>query len=202
VEKVIIRKYSESDEDNWVKCYLHSYSSSIYINAMEETKPRYETPSIQLIAEKNQNILGILDVIFEEVPGQLDLDPEQRSGIITVLGVLPSYRRTGIALNLLEKAELILNNSYKVGRCEVWSREDSVLDNFWSKLKYLCIDHYYEVYYSNDLFERFNIDLPYEITPQSFIASVNSHSFSKLVRDFPPERSFKIKIWKKNLVSL
>ncbi|WP_455139393.1 GNAT family N-acetyltransferase [Candidatus Hodarchaeum mangrovi] len=199
MEKVIIREYSELDEHNWIKCYLHSYSSSIYLNTMEETKPRYETPSIQLIAEKNQNIIGILDIIFEEVPGQLGSDLEQRSGIITVLGVLPSHRRTGIGMHLLKKAELILNNIHKVYRCEVWSREDVILDNFWSKLKFLCIDHYYEVYYSDDFFERFNINFPFEITPQTFIASVNSHSFSKLVRDFAPDRSFKIKIWEKSL---
>ena len=197
--EIELKEYSEQYERKWIRCYFQAYSCSIYLNVMEETKPRYETPSIQLIAEKNQNIVGILDIAMEEIPGQLGLDLEQKSGIITILGVLPQFRRKGIALKLLERAEFILNNIHKVYRCEVWSREDLILDNFWSKLKYLCIDHYYEVYYSNDFFERLNIDFPFEITPQTFIASVNNDSFIKLVKDFPPDRSFKIKIWEKIL---
>ena len=57
-----IRQYCPSDEEDWIKCHSHSYFDSIYFDEQIKAKPRYETPSIELVGELDDKIVGILDI--------------------------------------------------------------------------------------------------------------------------------------------
>ncbi|MHA1214822.1 MAG: GNAT family N-acetyltransferase [Candidatus Hodarchaeales archaeon] len=195
-----IRAYEPNDEKNWIDCYLKSYSNSIYLNLLEETRPKYETKSLELVFEIKNRIIGIIDVEIEDTPGQLCLDLKQKSALINILGVSPEYRRQKIGTRLVNEAEKMSQEKYGINRFEVWVRESFDIISLFERLGYRQIEEFYEVYYREDFFDKFGIKLPFNLSPQTLVGSIDPFSFEALSRTFPPERSYRIVALEKILI--
>lgn len=187
-----IRKYVASDESNWVKCHFVSYYNSLYLDELHKIKPRYENPAIELVGLVDNAIIGILDIEVETKPGQFCSDKTKKSGLISILGVIPKYRKKGTATRLLKMAQNLLIQEFNVNRLEIWIREDYETLPWLIKYGFLEFQHFFEVKLTTDFFDRFRIEFPFDIFPSTFTGTLELDEFHKLSQIHAPETSFKI----------
>lgn len=62
---MIFRKYNSSDNLEWVRCRVLSFLDSAYFDNVLKEKEHYQKPSIELVAEENGRIVGLIDVKYE-----------------------------------------------------------------------------------------------------------------------------------------
>ena len=71
IKDLIIRPYNSSDEENWLKCRLVSFNDSAYYDDVYTKKPTFDNPSLELVAEINGQIIGILDLEKDNKNGSI-----------------------------------------------------------------------------------------------------------------------------------
>ncbi|WP_460518103.1 GNAT family N-acetyltransferase [Flindersiella endophytica] len=108
-----IREYRDDDEDSWLRCRLLSFFRTQYYDDVVTERPRFDRPSIRLVAEAGSGcVAGLVDV---EIFGA--------EATIDVLAVHPDHQRQGIASALLAAATAELDDR-EVGTLDAWTRED------------------------------------------------------------------------------
>ena len=63
---MLIREYKDTDEIGWVRCRVLSFLHTAYFDNVLNKKEIYENPSIELVAELNGQIVGLIDVEYEK----------------------------------------------------------------------------------------------------------------------------------------
>lgn len=192
-----ISQYDPLDEEKWLQCLFTSYCTSSYFDELIKVKPRYETPSVELVGILKDDIVGILDIEIEQEAGQFCFDENERSGMISIIGVLSQYRRRGIATKLVEKSLESLQNDHNVHRLEISVRDEPGTIAWLKKNRFQEIYRFFEVLLTTDFFDKYNIDLPFGITPTFLKGNIESEGFSKLTQQHPPERTYPIIIFEK-----
>ena len=98
---VVIRPYRDEDEQGWVRCRVLSFLDSAYFDDVRREKERYEHPALELVAERDGEIVGLIDVEceyesrgFERVHSYLNVYIELHEGLrasfpITADGLRP-----------------------------------------------------------------------------------------------------------------
>lgn len=125
---MIIRNYSQVDEKAWLYCRVVSFFDCSYNNDVKTQKDIYEHPSICLVAEDNNCIIGFIDVEIDS--NDLSCNNGERGAIIWHLGVLPEYRKQGVAKQLwLQVKEQLLQMG--IHYCEVWTQQDIPANQFY-----------------------------------------------------------------------
>ncbi|MCL2500951.1 MAG: GNAT family N-acetyltransferase [Defluviitaleaceae bacterium] len=119
-----IREYTDADEKGWVQCRLLSFLDSSYFDDVKRDKEKYENPSVCYVAEENEMIVGFIDIEFETVAGDVCYFKDGLGAVIWHLGVLPKYRRKGIAMKLWNVAKSILIEK-GITHFEVWTQDDN-----------------------------------------------------------------------------
>ena len=104
VEDLIIRPYNTSDEESWLKCRLVSFHDSAYYDDVYTKKPIFNNSSLELVAELNNEIVGILDLEKDNKDGSICYCKSGIGTMVWTIAVLPEYRRFGIARKLVLKA--------------------------------------------------------------------------------------------------
>lgn len=66
---MIIRKYEDKDELGWVRCRVLSFLDSAYFDNVLQKKEHYNNPSLELVAEINDKIVGLLDIEYQKDKG-------------------------------------------------------------------------------------------------------------------------------------
>ncbi len=125
---MIIRDYNQTDEKAWLYCRVVSFFDCSYNNDVKTQKEIYEHPSISLVAEENNRIIGFIDVEIDS--NDLTCNNGERGAVIWHLGVLPEYRNQRIAkqLWLQVKGKLL---QLGIHYCEVWTQEDIPANQFY-----------------------------------------------------------------------
>lgn len=125
---MVIRDYSESDEKEWLYCRVVSFLDCSYYNDVKTRKETYEHPSICLVAEAYNRVVGFIDVEIDS--DDLTCNMGERGAVIWHLGVLPEYRKMNVAKQLwlsVKKRLLQLDIHY----CEAWTQQDVPANQFY-----------------------------------------------------------------------
>lgn len=144
-----IRPYEPADETGWLRCRVLSFLDTAFFDAVERQKERYERPAIELVADEDGEIVGLLDLECELEPGDVLSDRTGLGGMIRHLAVRPDHQRRGIASALLAEAE---RRGRELGlvRFEAWTRDDAHVQAWYESHGFVKIDGYLHVYLERD----------------------------------------------------
>lgn len=145
-----IRTYKESDEQGWLRCSVLSFLETAYFDSVFRHKPRYDHPAIELVAEDEGMIVGVIDVECEETPGAVctvppDDDPARLGAMIWHLAVHADFQRRGIGGLLLQTAQ---DEAAKraISYFEVWTRDDAGTLRWYESHGFEWMKSYLHVY--------------------------------------------------------
>ena len=142
---IVIRPYSDADERGWLECRVLAVLDSAYYDAVEREKEHYERPSVELVAEADGRIVGLIDVELEEEPGTVCREGRGLGGMIWHIAVLPGFRRRGIASRLLATAEDAARER-GIERFEAWTRDDPWVQAWYESQGFVQTYSYLHVY--------------------------------------------------------
>lgn len=151
----VIRRYEERDEHDWLVCRLLSFFDTAFFDAVEREKDRYERDAIELVAEKDGAIVGLLDLECES--SGLSRRPGS-GGMIWHLATHPEHRRRGVATALLSEAERRAAERGIV-RLEAWTRDDASTQRWYERHGFARVDSYLHVYLERDDLREFDGEL-------------------------------------------
>ncbi|MFG3611363.1 GNAT family N-acetyltransferase [Rummeliibacillus stabekisii] len=145
---MIIRDYIKRDETGWVRCRALAFLQTAYFDNVLTKKVHYQNPSIELVAEHDGQIVGLIDVEYAEEQTVCSRG-EGLGGMIWHIAVHPDFYRQGIGQQLLVAAE---TRAMKLGlnRLEAWTRNDLWVQNWYKKMQFNIVDSYYHVYLEED----------------------------------------------------
>src|SRR5262249_40025021 len=117
-------------------------------------KPRYEHRAIELVAERDGHIVGVIDVECEETPGAVCStddggDAARLGGMIWHLAVHPDLQRRGIAGLLLREAQQRAKQ-WGVRYFEAWTRDDPPTLRWYESHSFTWMESYLHVYMNGE----------------------------------------------------
>lgn len=127
-----IREYSGSDKQSWIECRVLSFLDSSYFDDVQNFREEYDNPVIQMVAVDDGKVVGFLDCEYEKIAGDVCYFKGERGGVIWHLGVLPAYRKQGIANQLWEATKEKLS-AVGIVRVEVWTQDDAAATAWYRK---------------------------------------------------------------------
>lgn len=141
-----IREYENRDEVGWVRCRTLSFLNTAYFDNVLTEKERYENPAIELVAELEGQIVGLIDVEYEREERTVCSRGEGLGGMIWHIAVHPDFYRQGIGEKLLQAAE---KRAIELGlnRLEAWTRDDIWVQNWYEKMLFDKVNSYYHIYF-------------------------------------------------------
>lgn len=142
---MIIRKYEDRDNLGWVRCRVLSFLDSAYFDNVLREKEHYNNLSVELVAEIDDKIVGLLDIEYEVEKGRVCYYTNELGGVIWHLAVLPEYRNRGISTLLLNKAMDILKDK-GIKRLEAWTRDDKWVNDWYKNRGFNWREQYLHVY--------------------------------------------------------
>ena len=145
-----IRPFRPGDETGWVRCRVLAFLDTAYYDDVHPRKERYEGRAIELLAEADGQVVGLIDVECEEAPGEIcstPADPAQAgpAGMIWHLAVHPDHRRRGIGRALLAEASRRAL-AWQLRRLEAWTRDDEFVTLWYRAQGFQYIQSYWHLY--------------------------------------------------------
>ncbi len=153
-----IRSYRPADEVGWVRCRVLSFLDSAFYDDVEREKERYERPAIELVADDDGDIVGLLDLEYGFDPGTVLADRPGAGGMIWHLATHPDHQRRGVASALLEEVERQARER-GLARLEAWTRDDAHVQRWYETHGFAQIDGYLHVYLERDDLRQFDGEL-------------------------------------------
>lgn len=142
---VVVREYEPRDERSWLECRVLSYLDSAYYDDVHTRKSVFSNPVIDLVAECDSKIVGLIEIECETEPGTLCRDGAGPAAMIWNIVVLPQYRRQQIATKLLREAERIALGRGVV-RFEAYTRDDPWVVAWYVRNGFTRVMSYLHVY--------------------------------------------------------
>lgn len=191
---VLVRRYRQSDEREYLICRFLSFLDSPFWDDIERKKPEYKK-SVELVAEEpGKGIVGVLDVEVESEPGEICSNNQEISAQIMTLGVLPEFRGLGIATQMLSHAEVKLSDM-GINRLEAWTRDDSTASNWYTRKGFSPFNQYRHVYLSRN--DKLSAMFPKGLTPIQVFLHVTNPDNS--LDEFLVDRCYECIGYEKNL---
>ncbi|MCS1392676.1 GNAT family N-acetyltransferase [Lysinibacillus boronitolerans] len=178
---MIIRDYRVNDETGWVRCRTLAFLQTAYFDNVLNKKERYENPAIELVAELDGQIVGLIDVEYETEERTVCSrgEGEGLGGMIWHIAVHPDFSRRGIGQQLLYTAENKARRM-KLNRFEAWTRDDLWVQNWYEKMNFNIVDSYYHVYFEgNEMDHRIQSNMP-----NLYLVNAFTHYVGKDIHQF------------------
>lgn len=120
---VEIREYRDDDEQEWMRVHAIILSISHAWNYTIQERPDYKGyVSTRLVALVDGKIIGLTDVQYDNVPGEICLLKDSPGGYVLEFGRLPEYTGHEIGKRLIE-ATIIDAKNKGFNRLEYWSQD-------------------------------------------------------------------------------
>jgi GNAT superfamily N-acetyltransferase len=148
-EPMKIRNYQPEDEKGWVRCRMLSFLNTAYFDNVLREKEQYDNPAIELVAEVDGMIAGLLDLEYEQVERTVCSRGRGLGGMIWHIAVHPDFQRMGVGAALLKEAERLAKKK-GLNRMEAWTRDDRWVRNWYDKNGFVLKDSYLHVYIDGD----------------------------------------------------
>lgn len=178
-ENMKIRAYTPADEKGWLHCRVLAFLETAYFDNVLQEKESYAFPSIELVAEIEGKIAGLIDIEYETKEGAVCSRNSGLGGMIWHIAVHPYYSRQGVGQALLNEAEKIAKTR-KLNYLEAWTRDDTWVQNWYEKMNFTMTDSYYHIYLEgNEIKSHFQ-----SATEQLFPVSVFSHYTGENLKQF------------------
>jgi ribosomal protein S18 acetylase RimI-like enzyme len=146
---VRIRPYRDGDERGWIVCRVLSFLDSAFYDDVRTAKERYEHPAIELVAEREGEIVGLIDVECDDAPGAVCEARPGLGGMIWHLAVHPEHQRRGVATALLREAERRARE-HGLARLQAWTRDDASARSWYESRGFELVESYLHVYIELD----------------------------------------------------
>jgi N-acetylglutamate synthase-like GNAT family acetyltransferase len=143
-----VRPYRDADEEGWLRCRVLGFLDTAFHDDVRQTKEHYEGPAIELVAESDGMIVGLLDLELEPASGVLH-DTAARGGVIWHVAVHPDYRRRGIATALVDRA-VELAREAGLELVQAWTRDDPWVHDWYEACGFEQRYSYLHVYVRPD----------------------------------------------------
>jgi ribosomal protein S18 acetylase RimI-like enzyme len=148
-DRIVVRPYRDEDERGWVVCRVLSFLDSAFFDDVRREKERYENPTIELVAERDGQIVGLIDVECELEPATACEDRPGLGGMIWHLAVHPDHQRRGVASALLDEAATRAR-AQGLARLEAWTRDDAHVRRWYETHGFELVSGYVHVYVELD----------------------------------------------------
>lgn len=180
---MIIRDYRPDDEIGWVRCRTLAFLETAYFDNVLKQKECYENPAIELVAEIDGQIVGLIDVEYEKEERTVCSRGEGLGGMIWHIAVHPDFSRQGIGKQLLDIA---VNKSKGIGlnRLEAWTRDDLWVQNWYEKMDFKNVDSYYHICFEGDEMKQ-HIQCA---TPKLYLVNAFAHYVGDNIEQFKNKR--------------
>lgn len=144
-----VREYIDSDSSQWVRCRVLSFLDSAYFDNVLREKEHYKNPSIELVAEIDDKVIGLIDIEYEIEKGTVCYSSNELGGVIWHIAVLPEFRSLGVATLLLNEAINRLK-SKGIKKLETWTRNDKWVNDWYKNRGFNWKESYLHVYAEGD----------------------------------------------------
>ena len=172
LKDLIIRHYNSSYEENWLKCRLISFHDYAYYDDVYIKKPIFDNPSLELVAEIDGKIVGVLDLEKDNKDGTICYCKSGLGAMVWTIAVLPDYRRFGIASQLILKA-VDWARSKDIDFIEAWTRDDKWVIDWYESVGFSRFHSYWHIYFKGDNAKALFKSNDKDISPQSVFAHSN-----------------------------
>ena len=132
-----VRAYSEEDEPSWLRCRVLGFLGTAYFDDVLQTKPAYDTDTVELVAIVAGQVVGLIDIAAR---GDL--------ATIESVAIHPDEVRRGIGTQLLRSALDRLPAHVRV--LDAWTRDDRAANAWYQSNQFRETYRYLHVYASSD----------------------------------------------------
>lgn len=143
-----VRKYVQGDEEGWVRCRVLSFLESSYFDDVYREKETYDNPSIELVAEEEETIVGLIDVELDTAKRRVCTE-DKSGGMVWHLAVHPDFQRRGIATMLLDEAAHRARDA-GIAFFEAWTRDDEATVSWYMNRGFDRRESYLHVYLTRE----------------------------------------------------
>lgn len=164
-----IRDFQIEDEIGWIRCRVLSFLNTAYFDNVLQKKETYANPAIELVAIKDHQVIGLLDIEYELQPQTVCSKGEGLGGMIWHIAVHPDYQKMGVGHQLLQEGEKRAK-AQKLNRLEAWTRDDKWVNEWYINNKFSIVDSYLQVFIEgeNEIKQTFITETPELYPVQAF----------------------------------
>ncbi|MCF8008613.1 MAG: GNAT family N-acetyltransferase [Halanaerobiales bacterium] len=130
MSEYIVREYKKEDELKWLDLHATVMVDSYAWWTVLHKKPSYQNDIIDLIIEKEDDIIGF---ITTEINSDLIDMVDDDYGFVWEFGVHRDYRGFGLGKRLINETHQILKNKYQINQ-SIWFSQDKKAQKYYEKL--------------------------------------------------------------------
>lgn len=140
MSEYIIREYEKEDELNWLDIHASIMVDSYAWWTVIHKKPKYEHEIIDLVVEKDNNIVGM---ITTEINSDVIDFIEDDYGFVWEFGIHREHRGQGLGKRLINRTHTLLNKRYNIDK-SIWFSQDERAQKYYASLGMKEIERHWQ----------------------------------------------------------